>query len=351
MSELLKHLLFGCFIAFATTVFAIRLLKPFARHIGLVDTPDARKLHKGEIPIIGGVSILFGLSIGLLTVNFSLASYRALIASAGILVFLGVLDDFREISPHTRLFAQLFVGFLIAYVGQNAPYNLGNLLFLGPINLGILAIPFTMVAVLGVINAVNMMDGIDGLSGSVVLIQFCLLAFLAYHSGNVMDYMFLMLIISSILAFLCFNFPFKTKAASIFMGDTGTMLMGLLITWFAISLSQGATRAAEPATFLWIIALPLYDMVYIVCCRVAHGVSPFRPDRNHLHHLLLKTGMGDTAIVLLMSFISLVLGLIGVGADLYFQVSNGWLFITFLVVFVIYVIVISVMKSIIKSKH
>jgi len=338
MPEFFKHLLFGCFVTLITTIFAIRLLQPFAQHIGLVDAPDARKLHKGKIPIVGGVAILFGLSIGLLTLDFSLASYRALIASAGILVFLGVLDDFHEISPHTRLFAQLFVGFLIAFVGKNAVINLGNLLFFGPITLGIVAIPFTMIAIMGVINAINMMDGVDGLAGSVVLIQFCLLSFLAFKSLHLFDYMFLWLIIMAVIAFLLFNFPLRKRSAVIFMGDTGTMLLGVLLSWFLISLSQGDQPAAHPVTFLWIIAMPLYDMVYVVCRRIATGCSPFRPDRGHFHHLLQRVGLSDVLIVLVISLLSLLLGAIGISADLFWHISEPWLFVGFLGGFVIYVL-------------
>ena len=335
----IEHLSVSCVVTFLASILCVIFVKPLAIRVGLVDIPNIRKLHQGAIPLIGGIAILFGLGIGLLTLNISLVEYRTLIAGGGILVFLGVLDDFQELSPYGRLLAQIFAAFLITFFGHVYFRHLGNLLFFGPINLGKFGIPFSIIAIVALINAINMLDGLDGLAGSIVSIQFVFLGIFAFLLHKSHDFSFIVLIVSALLAFLLFNFPFtKRRKAKVFMGDAGSMLLGLLLSWFVISLSQTHHQAAAaPVLFLWIIALPLLDLAAVVFIRLMKGKSPFHADREHLHHILQKAKLSDLTIVLFVAFLCVIFGLIGLIGYLHHW-SEPILFVTFIAVFFIYLI-------------
>lgn len=324
------YLSLHCLIVFVSTIFAVYLVKPLAIRIGLVDVPGERKIHRGQIPLVGGVAMLFGLFIGFLGCKFSLVEYRSLIAALGVLVFVGVLDDFHELSHRLRLFCQVLVSFIIVVLGKNTLHNLGDLLFLGDIHLGFLAIPLTMFAIVGVINAINMLDGADGVAGSVVLIAIVFLSILAFLSKRYNDFIVLSLGASAVLGFLFFNFPYnRNRMARIFMGDAGSMMLGVFLVWFLIRLSQNPNPVATPVTFLWIIALPLLDLVSVVCRRAFRYKSPFQGDRQHIHHVFDVIQYGTLTRVLILSFLSLGFGAIGFVAN-YLEVREGIMFLAYL---------------------
>ena len=331
----MKHLIFACFIAYFSTVFAVFLIRPLAIRTGLVDTPTERKIHSGVIPLIGGMAILFGLVIGLLTLDISLLHYRALLASAVIMVLVGVLDDFHELTPHARIYAQIFVSFLITVIGGVAVYDLGNLFFLGSISLGVVGIPFSIVAVIAVINAVNMMDGMDGLAGSIILIESIFLSVLAFRADRYNDFAFLLLIAASVFAFLMFNLPIVQRRLKIFMGDAGSMLLGVLLVWFLMDLSQAPRQAAQPVAFLWIMGVPFFDMTNVVLRRLRKGVSWVSADREHIHYVLKQRGLTDGMVLLILSICSIVFGLVGFWMTI-FHWSEAMMFILFIIFFLVY---------------
>lgn len=336
----MQYIIFTSLVAFALTLLATLLMRPVAVHINLVDSPNTRKLHDGHIPLVGGIGILFGMSIALLMSRMSLVHYRVLIAACAIVAFFGVLDDLHELSPHFKLWVQIFIAFLIVIFGDASVTNLGNLLFLGQIHLGLFSIPFSMIAVIGIINAVNMLDGMDGLMGSITFIQFLILALIAYFTQNIFDFTFLLIVLSALLGFLCLNFPVFKRRALIFMGDTGSMLIGLLLVWFLMTMSSLDHGLTRPITFLWIMAFPIYDMVNVVYRRLRKGKSPFHADREHFHHIFQKSGIGDTKIVILLLLFSSALSFIGILLAL-FKIPEGIMFILFLFGFVLYVFLIN----------
>lgn len=331
----------ACF-AFVVALFAIHLLQPLAIRLGLVDLPNIRKSHEGIVPLIGGIGIAIGFAFGLISLDFSLAPYRSLIAASGVLLLTGLLDDFHELPPKSRLFAQIFSAMLITLWGQNILYDLGNLLGLGNINLGYLSIPLSIIALVAMINAFNMLDGLDGLAGSIILGILSLLGYLGFISGKIADFHILMILIMGLFGFLIYNFPlFKSSKAKVFMGDAGSMLLGLMVTWFCISFSQGNQAAASPVVFLWIVALPLFDLLSVVLRRLRAGRSPLKADREHFHHLLLKQGLSARGVVFLMFFLNFTLGAIGISASLFFHVSERGLFFSIICLFIAYILAIS----------
>lgn len=332
----------SCLIVFLVTLFVIYLSIPVAHRIDLVDKPTKRKQHTGHAALIGGISILFGMVIGVLTINTSLVCYRPLFASAAILVFIGVLDDFKELSARARLLGQVCVALLVTVWGGVVVHSLGDLWFLGNVYLGVFAIPFTVIAIVGVINAMNMSDGVDGLAVSTGMIMVCYLLMLSFLIHSWKDTMILSLFFSALLGFACFNFPVRSRfSAKVFMGDAGSMLLGLILAWYLVRFSQKPDAAAPPVVFLWIIALPLFDMGGVMCRRMLKKQSPFQADREHIHHLLLALGCSKRGTLFFLMMLNLIFG--GAGLGMFFLgVPQSIMFMLFMMVFCVFLLGINI---------
>ena len=331
-------LFFPYFIAFSVALTSIILLKPLAMRLGLVDAPGERKFHEGNIPLIGGIAMFLGFSFALLTLDVSLSAYRCLIAGSGLLIVTGLLDDFHELTPRSRLFIQIFVAILMVWWGKISLQSFGHLFSLGEIKLGFFAFPITVLAAVTIINAVNMTDGTDGLAGSIAFVEFFYLAWLSHHAHLLVTGQLIYLVLTVLLAFLCFNFPWRQKA-SVFMGDSGSMWLGFVLAWFCIELSQSPHEAAQPVVFLYIMAIPLWDISSVIVRRLTRGFSPFKADRGHLHHCLLQRGFSSLQVTIIITLLSAVLGLAGIlGAK--FNIPESILFAGFIVMFIVYLVVL-----------
>ncbi|MGC1853841.1 MAG: MraY family glycosyltransferase [Candidatus Aquirickettsiella sp.] len=333
-------------LGFCITVFGILLLRPLALRLGLVDTPDVRKQHQGNIPLIGGLAMLMGLLVGLLTLPISLQQYRSFIAGSALLVFVGFLDDFQELSAKSRFFAQIAAVLLMIFWGKVYITHLGNLFFLKNIHLGhYTSLIVTLIAGLGIINAINMIDGVDGLAGTLVLIELILLIFCAIITQHFSATTLLLLLVASVLGFLCFNFPFPGRYhAQIFMGDAGSMLLGFGLVWFLIELSQNNFRPITPVTMCWIMSVPLFDATAVMLYRLIKGQSVVFSDRQHGHHLLLALKVSPLQINILFGSTNFVLGLIGLCA-FYYQFKESIMFMSFLLLFIIYFLVVNYCRN------
>ena len=336
--------LFSAFIAFFITFSCILLLKPLALRIGLVDVPNSRKHHQGDIPLIGGLAMFMGFLAALLTLAISLQHYRSFIAGSALLVFVGLLDDFHELSPRSRFLAQIFALLLMFFWGGIKLTQLGNLIFYREIGLNIYSLPVTIIAGLGVINAINMTDGIDGLAGTLVLTELILLIYCAIINGQVLAATILFVIIATILAFLCLNFRWSSRlSAQVFMGDAGSMFLGFALIWFLIELSQRGSHTVTPVTMLWIMSLPLFDTTAVMLYRASKKKSIFTSDRQHLHHLLAGFNLSAAQISLLLGGTNLVLGSLGLWAY-HYQWAEGILFIGFLILFMLYFLSVTYLR-------
>lgn len=342
---------FSIVLSFFITIFCILLLRPLALRLGLIDTPDIRKQHQGNIPLIGGLAMLMGLLMGMLTLSISLQNYRSFIAGSTLLVFVGMLDDFQELSAKSRFFAQIVAVLLMIFWGKIYIAHLGNLIFFKDIYLGhFTSLIVTLIAGLGIINAINMIDGIDGLAGSLVFVELILLIFGAGITQQFSAVIILLLLASCVLGFLCFNFPFLARAhAQIFMGDAGSMLLGFGLVWFLIELSQSKIKPITPVTMLWIMSIPLFDATAVMLHRLIKGQSMVFSDRQHGHHVLLNLKFSPLQINIFFGCTNFVLGLIGLCA-FYCQFNQSILFIGFLILFVIYFFVVNYCRNLLIKK-
>ncbi|WP_338725442.1 UDP-N-acetylglucosamine--undecaprenyl-phosphate N-acetylglucosaminephosphotransferase [Shewanella baltica] len=323
------------FTVFCLTCIAIKVLNPIAQRVGLVDLPNERKLHVGAIPLIGGISIYC--SVLLVSSIFIEQSqvFNLYLISAALILFLGVLDDKYDLSVRIRMAAQVITASILIFGAGLYLTSFGHIFHFFDLKLGYVGIVVTILAVIGAINAFNMVDGIDGLAGMLSLVTFSSLAFLFYWAGNSW-FMLPLLFIGAIIGYLLFNlkWPFASFE-KIFMGDAGSMLIGLTVVWMLVIGTQPETSVFSPVTALYLIAIPLMDMTAIMYRRVKKGLSPFKPDRDHLHHIFERAGYHRKQTLIRISLASLLLAIIGVGSDI-LHVPESIMFITFLAIFAAY---------------
>lgn len=330
-------LLFSLLLAFFITLVAIRLLKSLAPQFGLMDVKDHRKHHIGEIPLIGGIAMYIGIIFSaLLLLPTAWGSLTWLFASAGI-VLLGVWDDAKDIPVRLRLIIQAVMTFILSTGSGYYLVGLGNLFGFGDIYLSYFGYVVTVLAVIGAINAFNMMDGIDGLAGMMALVSFGALAILFGLSGDSYGLNVSLLLLVVILPYLANNLllpPFKHK---IFMGDAGAMLIGFSVVWLLIYGSQSSTEgfSFRPVTALWVMAIPLMDMVAIMIRRVRKGSSPFKADRDHLHHIFMHAGFSSLEALHIITGLSLLFATCGVLGEVW-GVPEPLMLGSFLVLFLGY---------------
>ena len=324
------------FTAFCFAFLAIKFFKPVAIEVGLVDKPNERKQHSGHIPLIGGISIFLAvLAASLLWLPNTLELRMYLIASA-MMVFIGALDDKFDLRVRVRIVGQIIIASLMIYGVGGYISNLGNLFGYGEVALGPLGIIFTYVAIIVVINAYNMIDGIDGLIGSLSINTFTSVAILFIMSGQT-DYLSYPLILATAtVPYLMFNLGLlKKDTKKIFMGDAGSMFVGLSVIWLLTMGTQGEQTSFRPVTALWICAIPLMDMLAIVVRRYRNGKSPFKPDRDHLHHILQRAGFSSSQTLIAISTVAAVMSCVGIVGE-YFNIPDVLMLLLFIMFFVAY---------------
>lgn len=281
----------------------------------LIDLPDkSRKFHSRATPLTGGIGILLSLLlsgklyIDLNNLNGYLPEFTYyLIVSSIPLLLLFLIDDYKGLKPSYRLFIQASSSFYVIFSTGIQLESLGNLLGFGDINLGILSIPFTIFCVVGIMNAFNMIDGINGLCTGCAIIALLLIGF---HSGLIYDSM-LVLVIGSMIGFLIFNLRIFGKKRGVFLGDSGSNLIGFWVAWTAIYCSQNPLYECKPITMIWFVAIPLLDCIGLIYYRVSKGLSISLPGRDHIHHKLMNTFSPEITLVIIL-IISLLSGFTGI---------------------------------------
>lgn len=321
---------------FLLTLAAIFILIPVANKIGLVDKPQGRKQHVGAIPLIGGISIFTGVALTLSWFGLPMDTHWYYLLCGGTIVVLGVFDDFLDLSVKLRLCAQVVIALVMMYGLQLYVGNLGNLIGTGDLKLGYLGIPFTVIAVIAAINAFNMIDGIDGLAGMLSGVSFVSLTLMMGVGGQLEHAVLPMVLVFAIIPYLLFNLDLVGKGkGKIFMGDAGSMLIGLSVIWLLIVGSQSDSASFRPVTALWVIAIPLMDMVAIMIRRMRKGQSPFMADREHLHHIFLRLGLNSRQSLVIITSLASMLATIGVVGE-YLMVPDLVMLLLFLLMFAIY---------------
>jgi UDP-GlcNAc:undecaprenyl-phosphate GlcNAc-1-phosphate transferase len=301
-------------IAFVTAALACVLLQPLARRWGLLDRPGGRKTHHGAVPLVGGIAMLLGLAAGI----GSSAQLRGeacvyLLAACALLVVVGALDDRFDLRPRFRLLTHSVAVVLGASAIVLDQLTLGNIFGTGNVTLvGLPAAGMILLLTAGMVNAMNMVDGADGIAGVFALIALTAMATLDLVWGAAGYAPVALTAAGAIVGFLLFNLPGRpNRSARVFMGDAGSTLLGFVMAWVALGITQEPPTAARPVTTLWFAALPIYDLLWAIGRRIMQRRSPLAPDRGHLHHLLLDGGLTVRATFGLLAVLALALAAIG----------------------------------------
>ena len=321
--------------AIGTAIAAIALLYPLSVRIGLVDIPRGRKQHQGAVPLIGGIATYCGLALALLVFGDTELKPFYFLACSGAIVLLGAFDDYLDLSVKLRLAVQALVALAMTWSLDLHLASLGNLFGMGVIELGVLGLPITLLAVIAAINAFNMTDGIDGLAGMLSLVSFSSIAIFMALWGQ-QGYAALPLLLAlALLPYLACNLNL-IPGYRIFMGDAGSMLIGLSVIWLLIVGTQSESASFRPVTALWLIAIPLMDMVAIMLRRIRKGQSPFKADREHLHHISLRLGLSSRESLSLITALACIFASIGIIGE-YLLLPDWFMLALFLMLFAGYI--------------
>ncbi len=293
------------------------ILIPVAHQIGLLDHPNDRKVHNSSTPLIGGLAIYIAMSMAILLATPYALEVLPLMTACGLMLIAGLIDDLHDLKPITRFIIQIIACCIMIFISGVVLTDFGKLMWNGVLSLGWLSAPITIFAALGVINAYNMIDGLDGLSTMIFIVATTALAWLAMQGGHATNASVLLIAASAAAGFFVVNGPLPwNKHARAFLGDSGSMFMGMFLAWQFIDLGNGDDRAFMPMTAVWLIGAPLIDTLRLMTQRWRRGRSSMQADQYHLHHAFLKAGFSVFQTGFLITMLVLFTTAIGIAGQM-----------------------------------
>ncbi len=280
-------------VAVPASMLIIPLAWKLAPTLGMLDKPDARKVHSTPIPRVGGWGIVLGTLLPILIAMKFNALVQSFVIGGLTLFLLGMWDDARQISHWPKFAGQLFASWLVVYHGG---LYVSHFPFLDTEVSAAIGEPFTVFALMGMINAINHSDGLDGLAGGESMLSLLVIAYLAYLGADTQAVLISFATIGGILGFLRYN----THPAQVFMGDSGSQFLGFTLGVLAVYLTQVAHPAVSSALPLLFLGLPIADIIVVLFKRIHGGMNWFKATRNHVHHRLLDLGFDhyETVVVI-----------------------------------------------------
>jgi UDP-GlcNAc:undecaprenyl-phosphate/decaprenyl-phosphate GlcNAc-1-phosphate transferase len=335
------RVIFDCFVGACTSATAIFVLRRYALLLGLMDHPDQRKQHVGDVPLVGGLAIFMGITVGAAAYGHFHWFVKILIDTAMMLTLLGALDDRFDLSVKKRLLIQAIA--ILTVIATTGVYihTLGHL-FGYQVNLGWLGPPVTVVAIIGLMNAFNLMDGIDGLAGSLELVSITAIVMFAEPPALQEMVLLLALLATASLPYLITNLGFMGR--KIFLGDAGSMLIGYLLAWSLVRMSQSSQSHLSPVDVLWCVALPVFDTFAVMLRRARQGKSPFKPDRGHIHHILMDAGLGPRTTLVALTTLAACFALVG-AAIAHSATSAGLNLTVFCLGMMVYIVTVTKVRA------
>ena len=320
-------------VSFLCCAVLILLLRNLAHRFGIVDCPGGRKQHTHPTPTVGGPAMFIAVLLALFWKDALHGDVAVLLGCAAALVMLGVLDDKHGLSVPLRMLIQVFLVVVVIVGAEGTITHLGALLG-SDVTLGMFAVPFSVIAFVGGINAMNMIDGADGMAGKMALMTVLGVATIFYFAGEVESLELTYAMLGALVGFLIFNTRLFVRRAWVFMGDAGSMWLGLVLGWFMAQVTRGAV-SAEPPLVLWLFGLPLIDTLAVMSRRMLRKSSPFAADRTHIHHMLEHGGLSVRRTVLVLSVVQFLL--VGTGVALHLlHVSAAAMLWSFVLLFAVY---------------
>ena len=299
MNEKIEYSLLVVGVCLIIVAIIIPFIKKIANHIGAMDIPNERKVHTVPIPRLGGLGIFMGFLMGYMIFGDSTIQMNSILIGSFIILLTGMFDDIKPISAKAKLFGQILASCVIVFYGN---ILLNNVTILGlDINFGIFSYPITIIFIVACTNIINLIDGLDGLSGGISSIFYLSTIVLCFFQNRFMELEFTLslIMLGSTLGFLVHNF----HPAKIFAGDSGALFMGFAI---AIISLLGFKTTAITSIFipLMILAVPILDTLFAIIRRLLKHQSISTPDKQHLHHQLLKMKFSHRNTVLIIYFIT-----------------------------------------------
>lgn len=288
------------FWALLISMFSIPTIISVAHSKRILDEPDFRKFHDINTPRLGGLAIFAGFMTGVAIFGQMSPGIQQLLAGSLIIFFVGVKDDINGVSVFKKFFVQvLAAGIVLFYADVRISSFQG---FLGVYDLDVgMSYAFSFLVILCITNAVNLIDGVDGLAGSIVVI-ICMTFGTFFYVYQEQSYAYVCFALTgAMIGFLRYNL----FNARVFMGDTGALVSGFIISILAIHFIEMDKVASAPAISISILFIPIFDTIRVFIIRVYRGVSPFMPDRNHIHHYLIDLGISSIQVVLVLALVNL----------------------------------------------
>ncbi len=307
------HLFIPFIVAFCATLWIHPKILRIAILKNLVDNPDARKLQRNPVPVMGGLAVFFGIVAGLCSsqIAFFSPGVFVLMAAMTIMLYTGTIDDILDLTPRTRFIIEIVVVAFIMLVNNSGINHFWGLWGINFIPVWIAA-PLTIFAAVGIINAINLIDGVNGLSSGFCFMASVMFAIMLYISGNTHMTILAVTAAGAIIPFFLHNvFGNTTK---MFIGDGGTLVIGTMMSMFVVSTLKGTSLSASLANdgmglipfTLAVLAVPVFDTLRVMSMRILRKQSPFHPDKTHLHHLFIELGfshIGTTVSILTLNFL------------------------------------------------
>ncbi|WP_240734775.1 undecaprenyl/decaprenyl-phosphate alpha-N-acetylglucosaminyl 1-phosphate transferase [Hymenobacter sp. UV11] len=333
--------------ALLVAMFAVPSIVQIAHLKNLLDTPNGRTVHQSLTPRLGGVAIFAGF-MSALTIFAPLGNgVKELLAGCIILFFVGLKDDLVTISVAKKFVGQLLATGVVMIMADVRVTSFQGILGIYTLPVGV-SYGFTFVMIVGITNAINLIDGLDGLAGTIVLILAGTFGYYFYRYGGpeFSNYAFVSVcLIGGMLGFLRYNF----HKASIFMGDTGSLVCGFIVSILAIQFIELGSRTGQPfgsespSVTLGVLFVPLFDTLRVFILRMAAGRSPFAPDKNHVHHRIMAMGFSQISTVLLLGLLNIVVILFVIN---FFSLGN----LVLIAVLVVFSVLLSVFLGVYQSR-
>lgn len=297
----IKEIIYMIAIPFLFVLAIIPFIKKIAFHVGALDIPDKRKVHKQPMPRLGGLGIYAGFILGYVLFGTMSLRMNAILIGSFIIILTGIFDDIKPIPAKVKLLFQIIAAGVVAIYGEILLKDVSAFGFY--ISFGKLSYLITILFIVGIINCVNLIDGLDGLAAGLSSIYFLTIGIVIVGWKNAfgLDAIITFIMLGSTLGFLCHNF----NPAKIFMGDTGSMFLGYIIAIVALLGFKNVTLTTLLVPIA-LLAIPIMDTVLAIIRRIINKKPITMPDKQHFHHQLLSMGLSHRNVVLIIYLIEII---------------------------------------------
>ncbi len=328
-------------VTFIFSLILVPIIRQMAQHIGAMDYPNERKVHKKPMPRLGGLAVFLAFIFGYIIFGEITNQMISILIGGFILIIIGICDDIKPLKASYKLIGQILAGSIVVFYGNISLPTLG--IFGLNVNFGLLGYPLALLFIVAIINAINLIDGLDGLASGTCSIFFLAVSIIAFflHRINGLDVILSLIMLGATLGFLVYNF----YPAKIFLGDTGSMFLGFMISVIAL-LGYKSTTVTSLIVPIIILFLPIIDTIFAIVRRILKGQSIGKPDKSHIHHQLLNLNKSVRKTVLIMYMFNIICAAISV---LYALGDNNLAVILYIVL--IFITIILIFKTDIIFEH